>query len=268
MSTAGESVSLDSFLADAEPRIRERIGEGVRSVRDVCGLMGRALDAEPELRRQVDRLRDLVSEDMIDQPHGARRAIAHDASALRGDIKRRWIDADAPPMVGEVDDHLAALSKAITGLTVGDADYLRGVARKIDALSAQAARFDGIERKFIPWAIGAGVLFLLGMALLMVPGLFGNTVRSLSMGPILLCFTALPVLGGVYAARVMPRTKADAEIEALNREHFLPLGGVYFAAGERPACVVQVNLQPDQDGSGGLVQPDPREVTGRAWRLW
>ncbi|MGD1923259.1 MAG: hypothetical protein ACFB03_03600 [Paracoccaceae bacterium] len=268
MSVAGESMELEAFLAGATNQIRSRIQHGVDAIADICQHLSGNLHKEPELRAQVDRLHGLVAVSLADAPFPKRRAIAHDAATLRDDIKRRWIDAEAPPMVGEIDDHLGGITRAIDDLTVGDAEILRGVARKIDALSSDAAQLDGIERRFVPRAIGATVMFLVGVGLVVFPNLVGGTARGLPMGLIILCLAGLPGVGAVYMMRVMPRMRADSDMETLNRQHFMPLGGVYFAEGDRPACVVPVEWSAELDEAASLAQPDPREVSGRAWRLW
>lgn len=116
----------------------------------------------------------------------------------------------------------------------------RAAAARIDELSRIGNAMEGIEHRFLPWAVVAAAAFVAGVVLFFFPSVVPRWVT-------VLCLGALPTVAVTYAFRVRPRSRADASIETLNIKYFLPHGGLYFAEGARPACVVVV---PAQDGTG------------------
>lgn len=265
MSVAGEKVPLDRFLRDATGQIRQRAAAGVAQVRRVARHLDANAPDEPEIRAQLARLLHLLPETISEQNFDARNSAAAEALRLREDLKQRWIAADNPPLVDEIDDRLMEIARGLEALGAPDADQLRGIAGKIDRLSVQADTFGGIEVRYVPFARISAGLFVLGMVLLIFPSLFINLPVLSSIWTTLICLAAFPAVAIHYAWRVLPRSRLDAEIEDLNREHFLPLGGVYFAAGDEPAGVVLVDWREAEDSAG---LKDPRKAQHRIGPLW
>jgi len=144
------------------------------------------------------------------------------------------------------------------------AGHASAAAARIDELARVGKAFEGIERRFLPWAIGSAALFIIGIALIFVPGTAGRAVLPI-------CLAALPAVAIAYVWRTSDRTRADNEIEALNREHFAPEGGLYFPAGERPACVVRVPPvapAPVHTDDTPRALRDPRKRSVNPGRLW
>lgn len=112
----------------------------------------------------------------------------------------------------------------------------RVAAARIDVLAREGHAVQGIESRFLPLLAGSGLLFVIGIVLFLMPGTAPRVVT-------LACLAALPAVAATYGFHVIGRTRADVEAEDLNRTHFLPHGGLYFAAGERPAAVVLVEPQ-------------------------
>lgn len=125
------------------------------------------------------------------------------------------------------------LDAFLNGLSDADRGEARAAAAKIDKLARIGDRMTGIERHFRWPAIVAAGMMMLGVWLFVHPMLLNRWLM-------VFCISALPIVGVVYAWRVRDRTRADNEIEALNRDYFLPHGGLYFPPGDRPACVVRV----------------------------
>ena len=133
-----------------------------------------------------------------------------------------------------------ALADFLSGLDETTAAEARAAAARIDVLARTGDAMEGIERRYLPFAIGAAVLFVIGVVFFFMPGIVPRLVT-------IACMAALPVVAVAYGLHVMPRSRADAAAEELNLRHFLPHGGLYFAEGERPACVVRV---PAQEATG------------------
>lgn len=112
----------------------------------------------------------------------------------------------------------------------------RVAAARIDELSRIGNSMEGVERQFLWPAAVAALAFLAGLWFLLVPGTVSPFVT-------VICLGALPATVVIYGLRVMSRTQADRAAEDLNRRHFLPHGGIYFAEGLNPACVVRVEAQ-------------------------
>ena len=124
-----------------------------------------------------------------------------------------------------------------------DAAELRAAAARIDDLARVGNAIEGIERRYLPWAVASGVAFVVGLWFFLNPG----TARPAVM---IGCLAALPLVAAHYGWRVMGRTRADQQAYALNVRHFLPLGGLYFPAGNgREACVMKVEAKTVDPGS-------------------
>ena len=128
----------------------------------------------------------------------------------------------------------------LSGLDDAAAAEARVAAARIDELARTGNAMEGVERRYLPWAIVGAILFVAGIVLFFMPGTVPRIVT-------IACIAALPVVAVTYGLHVMPRSRADAAAEDLNLRHFLPHGGIYFAAGDRPACVVRV---PPQQATG------------------
>ena len=140
---------------------------------------------------------------------------------------------------------------------------LRAIAARIDALERVADGLAGIERRLMPWVGMAALLFLFGIGLILTAGIATAMTASL-------CLLALPVVAGVYAWQIKPRTQADSEAQALNRAHFLPHGCLYFPRGTQPACVVRVDWvpPPPQPAQTPSHLRDPRKPENRIGSSW
>jgi hypothetical protein len=64
----------------------------------------------------------------------------------------------------------------------------------------------------------------------------------------------------------MPRSRADAEIDRLNRAHFVPNGGIYFPEGDGPARVVRIEAPPVR--SDGEIARAERRKTKEKLTPW
>lgn len=141
------------------------------------------------------------------------------------------------------------LSGFLAGLDDASAAEARAAAARIDELARTGNAMDGIERRFLPFVIAAGLAFLAGIVMLLLPGLAPRPIT-------VVCLAVLPLLAGIYALRVIARTRADQAASALNARHFLPHGGIYFAAGRSPACVVRVPAQSGAVKAAGICRKD------------
>lgn len=140
-----------------------------------------------------------------------------------------------------------------------EAAEARVAAAKIDALARTGQAMVGVERRFLPWALLGAGSFVLGIWLFLS-----------GLGwPALACFSVLPVVATLYWRHVQPRTEADREADRLNRSHFLPHGGLYFAEGEMPGCVVRVSWSPPEPEPPLSQAPrDPRKRDVLPGRIW
>ncbi len=139
---------------------------------------------------------------------------------------------------------------------------LRAAAARIDALARTADALAHIERKLAPWAVIAGLLFAVGLWGVINPGTIGAPA-------ITLCLTALPLVAAVYAWQIKPRTQADNAATEINRQQFLPQGGLYFPQGQKDACVVAVDWTPPPVVEKTPVAlRDPRKPENRIGSSW
>lgn len=155
------------------------------------------------------------------------------------------------------------LDRFVAGLDEAAAAEARVAAAEIDRLARVGDRMEGVERRYMPWAAGGALLFGAGLWLLFGPRIQpGWLVLALLLG-------ALPGVALAYAWTVGPRTRADRAAERLNREHFLPHGGLYFPPGARPAAVVLVDWTPPPPEPPISEAPrDPRKRDYRPGRIW
>lgn len=156
-----------------------------------------------------------------------------------------------------------ALDAFLDRLDPHSAAEARAAAGRMDELERVAQDLEGVERTYLPWAIGAVGLFIAsGVLLLSDSSMFRGAQTFL--GPVGLAgmAAALPILGIVYTFQVRGRTNADAEKFSLNKEAFAPHGGIYFPA-------------PD-GGVGTVYLTDPNKMSApkdkkddiRAGRIW
>lgn len=266
MSEAGEKVSLDQFVSEAENAVRARIRAGIGQVTSTAQHLLRHANGHAELCVQLEQLIAVLDAGLEAADQATREAVAHEAEALRKDLKERWISASNPPLVDEIDGHLGDISTGLEAMQSPDTGALRKIARKIDGLADQAERFGDIEKRFVGLALGSGVLFFVGLVLLIFPRTFLDVPFLSSMWVIIGCMAAFPAVAVSYAYQAMPRSRLDAEIEELNQRHFVPLGGVYFAAVQMPAGVIRVNYTPPEEETSAV--KDPRKEKNRIGPLW
>lgn len=266
MTEPGTRLSLEAFLDLRAPDIADELARAAETLSDTTAYLLAALDGEAELATQVRRLGEAIPPDIAALDAPARQQIASEAEALTADIKSRWIAAETPPLVAEIDDRLAEISTAITTLRRPGPEALRATAAEIDRLARRTAHLDGIEHQYVPWAAGGAVLFILGLAVIVYPALLEGTPLA-SPWTILICLGALPGVGIHYARRVLPRSQSDTAIDELNRMHFAPLGGLYFPAAERPAAVIVIGPPPDRT-EGDAARDERRRHRERVGPFW
>ena len=240
MSTPGERLTLEAFLERVAPKVQSDSASDVASIHGIADHLSAHLNDVPDLKAQVFRFRATIPDQIAEVGEDERAEAIVEARTLLADIKQRWIEADDAPLVDEIDEHLDALSKALARLRSPGPRLLQEAAARIDQLAYKSSALDGIESKYAPWAIASAVLFLIGLVRFLWPTLLDGLPFMSSFWAVLFCLAALPAVAAHYAWTVKPRTIADTEIETLNREHFLPLGGLYFPVGKGPACVVTV----------------------------
>ncbi len=151
----------------------------------------------------------------------------------------------------------------------------RVAAARIDELARIGAACQGIERRFWPWWVLGGVLFVAGSVILALPYGWFVAVRDLiGFTGIAVMLCVLPGSLLVYFYAVRERTRADRETTELNSSHFLPHGGLYFAAEDtRPAAIVRVDWTPPAAPADTSIWDgpprDPRKNrNARASGLW
>ena len=254
MNAVHQKVSLDQFLATADGDNTVPVRAALESVHARLQSLRPSLNREPQIMAQVDKLADELPIALAGAGFNDRQRAARVARDLTGDLKARWIAAPDPPLVSEIDDHLFALAADYDVLETPDQSELRAIASKIDRLSAAHAELDGIEWRYLPWAAVGLIFFLLGLLVFILPTLIPGLSGFI---PTLVLLGFLPALAIHYTIRVRPRSNADGEIEALNRAHFLPRGGLYFPASDQPAGVVLVDWTPPE--SDAQRPKDPRK---------
>lgn len=262
----GRRVNLETFLAERAPDIADDIRGAAETIAAVTAYLGAALGRQPALATQVGRIADAIPRDVASLDAAARNAAATEAERLAEDVKARWISAEDPPLVDEIDDRLAEIHAALQTLRRPGPEALRATAAEIDRLARSTAHLDGIEQHYLPWAIGTGVLFILGLAIFFFPTLLSGTALA-SPWTILVCLGALPATGLHYHRRVLPRTQTDTAIDALNRDQFVPLGGLYFPAGEAPASVVIIAPAPERS-EGAQARAERRGHKDKMGPFW
>ena len=266
MTAPGTRLPLETFLAERAPEIASELTAAAGTIAAITSHLRANLGRHPELATQVDRLAGGIPSDVAGLDADARRGIATEAEGLAEDIKNRWISADDPPLVDEIDDLLAEIAGALSTLRRPGPEALRASAAEIDRLTRETAHLDGIEQRYVPWAIGAGVLFILGLSFFLYPALLDDTVLA-SPWTILICLGALPAVGIHYSRKVLPRSQTDSAIDQLNRMHFAPLGGLYFPAGDAAACVVITGPAPEKT-EGQQARDERRQHRERVGPFW
>ena len=269
MGTPGEKISLDEFLDETSLRVIDRARSGILRVREQAEYLLAHSRDEPQISAQLHRLIAVLPDELAFSELSVRNAAIREADTLRDDIKQRWINADAPPLVDKIDEILADINVGLNEISTSGSGHLHEVALRIDRLTQSVVHLDGVEQKFIRFGWVCAGLFLLGLMLLMRPDLTSSLPLFSSMWTSVACLAALPLLGVFYAARVLPRSRVDAEIQALNLQHFAPLGGIYFAAGSQPACIIRIDLStPSKGGNRSNHLRDPRKERTRLGGLW
>ncbi|MEL6374794.1 MAG: hypothetical protein AAFR04_12595 [Pseudomonadota bacterium] len=149
------------------------------------------------------------------------------------------------------------LATFLAPLDETQAAQMRAAAARIDELEAQTRAFEGIERRYVPaFAVGLA-LFVLALGVLLAPAPVLSVVEGSWRGLALsFMLGVLPATGAVFAWNVRHRTSADNEKFELNKTHFVPRGGLYFAAhNAQDACVVRIAVPPIKDEAARLPLP-------------
>lgn len=260
--TTAKRLPLDTFLEQIDTQ--GDLGAIVAEITGVTERLTQHLSDHPDLAAQVQQLAETVAEAKTATPEG-RPAKQRQAQSIVDDLAEKWIAAENPPLVTEIDQHLNGLRASIARLTQSDPGTLRKAAIEIDRLSQSVRHLEHIDGRYIPWALGASVLFVIGIGLTFNPSILSTWPFNHLAWTIPACLGALPLVAVHFALKVMPRSRADTQIDALNRQHFLAHGGLYFPAGAHAACVVLVDLAghapPDQSF-------DPRREIRRRWIPW
>ncbi|MEM6624412.1 MAG: hypothetical protein AAF674_19485 [Pseudomonadota bacterium] len=269
MTTEPERQSLSAFLAHAGPGIDQAIVAGRQGALGVADYLVGHLHSEPELTAQMDKFRDALPADLTGQPLSVRAGIVRTAKAVLADVKARWIAAENPPLVDEIDDRLGEIGRHLEEVERPHTDQLSDAARQIEDLANQTADLESVEQRLLIPAVGAVLLFLLGLVLIIWPVIFRDKPPDTASFEVLACLSALPILAFYYAVKIKPRSQIDQRIDALNRQYFLPNGGIYFPTGPHGACVMRVDwIPPEPELPLDKAPRDPRknrDPEGRDW---
>lgn len=156
-----------------------------------------------------------------------------------------------------------ALEEFLAGLPAGAAAGARAAAARIDELERGVRPPNRIERNLAPLAIAALILFVLGVAAF--AGLATGLRGVIGFGGVVLLIAAFPALVFAYSWSVRWRTAADRAKMALNAEHFLPHGGLYFGAPQGDGRVVRVEVDPEGPDLRQQTEALYRQSTARRW---
>lgn len=263
MTRAGERIPLETFLEETADMLSGDLGQGLDDLARVSNRLLAHLNTHPQLAAQVAKLRETLPASLAGAAPPDRITAATEARRIAADIKKRWIEAEAPPLVDEIDDRLSDIDTALARIARPGIETLRESAARIDRLGRIGGRLDGAERHYVPWAILGGIAFLLGFVLFAIPGALGVSPNRWIVVSLL---SILPVVGILYAIHVMPRSRADAEIDDLNRVHFVPNGGIYFPESDGPACVVRIEPPPAR--TEGEIARSERQKTKEKLSPW
>lgn len=256
-------ITLDDFLRRVDTaRDLATTVERIHAVTDA--LLGH-LQHHPDLAAQVRRLAETVPRDPATLDRTGRAKAKREALQRVDDLAEKWIAAKDPPLVDQIDTHLNTLKAALPGLTQADPTRLRQITAEIDRLAASVQHLDDADRRYVPWALAGAGLFAIGLGLIFAPSLLQIWPFNHLTWTIPLCLAVLPVVAVHFALRVMPRSRVDTEIDALNRKHFLPHGGLYFPPGPGPGCVMLVDMANHRAADSDI---DPRREIRRRWGLW
>ncbi|MEM7745359.1 MAG: hypothetical protein AAF409_16785 [Pseudomonadota bacterium] len=265
LNPAPERQTLAEFLGDAAPRIAQSIADGRAGLDRVVAYLLGHLDADPDIAAQLRKFQAALPGSELPDRASALR----EARSVLADVKQRWIKADAPPLVDEIDDRLGEIGRHLDAIEQPDTVAIADAARQIDTLSDRTRQLEGLEQRLTPYAIGAFCLFLTGLFLFFRPMVVFEAQPDPSSLAVLLCLGALPALGTYYAIKIKPRSRTDAEIDALNRRFFLPNGGIYFPGGPGGACVIRVAWTPPPEELPLSEAPrDPRKDKDQRDKTW
>ncbi|MGI9409491.1 MAG: hypothetical protein ACR2OV_05430 [Hyphomicrobiaceae bacterium] len=145
------------------------------------------------------------------------------------------------------------------------AAHVKAAAAAIDDLERRAQPVRGIERRLAPVLFASAIAFVLGLTLFFAGknALFGSFSWIDNLG-ITLLLGGLPILGFYYAFRVRWRTRADTRSFELNQTHFIPHGGIYFAATNPSETASVVLIDPTQ---GWKPKPSKYDKLKPGW-MW
>ena len=144
------------------------------------------------------------------------------------------------------------LQQFLEGLAEPARAEARAAAGKIEELDRTAQQVAEIERRFLPWAVGAALAFVIGAVLVFSDGdTFRQARDLLGFVPLAAMLAAFPIVAIAYGLKVRYRTRADREVWQLNQTYFVPHGGIYFPPGE---------------AKGGVYLTGPIEKQAKDWR--
>ena len=158
-----------------------------------------------------------------------------------------------------------SLAAFLANLDSEAAAHVKTAAAAMDELERRAQPVRGIEQRLAPVFIASAVAFVVGLILFFAGknALFGVFSWIDNLG-ITFLLGALPVLGFYYAFRVRWRTRADTRSFELNQSHFIPHGGIYFAAADPSDTPSVVLIDPDQ---GWKPKPSKYDKLKPGW-MW
>lgn len=155
------------------------------------------------------------------------------------------------------------LESFLKRLSADAAAEARAAAGRMDELERAAQEFEGIERRYAPWALGAALLFVVAAVIVLTDAVDFRQARSIfGFVGLAAMAAALPAVAISYALHVRRRTRADRDKLELNRKHFLPHGGLYFPPAGRGAGAVYLT-EPQAPGASRQSVDDIR--AGRIW---
>ena len=159
-----------------------------------------------------------------------------------------------------------SLAEFLASLDAEAAGHVKAAAEAMDELERRAQPVRGIERRLAPVFFASAISFVVGLILFFAGknALFGLVQLDRQPRRVTLLLGALPLLGFYYAFRVRWRTRADTRSFELNQTHFIPHGGIYFAATDPSENASVVLIDPNQ---GWKPKPSKYDKLKPGW-MW
>ena len=145
MSEPGEKLTLEAFLTRIAPGLNDNLDRQAADLRAIADHLSDHLEEEPALQAQVSKFRAALPTGMSAMPDGQRLATVTEAGRAIDDIRARWIEADTPPLVNEIDDRLDEMRAGLETLRLPGPERLRDAARRIDRLGRVGAGLENAE---------------------------------------------------------------------------------------------------------------------------